>query len=157
MIETTTREIRGRTWTCTQWSGSKNLQYFHELSALFAPSVAAAVPSGELSAKVNIAEAVNRLFQGLGTSQHLMALVLKLLASVQIDGRPITKEEFDLAFAGPRIQDLVPGLMFVLEANFGDFSGLLHDIMSRYVAQREKKDQSSTSLQDSVPSSEQSS
>lgn len=139
MIKTEKRVINGREWQCTQWSGTKNLTMFHAVATLLAPAIAHGVVPGNnlLNANVNIAGAVDTLIAGLGTSQKTAALIHDLMSNVHIDGRHITPAEFDIAFTGPALFDLLPGLLFVVETNFGDFSKLVGGIMSRFADQNE--------------------
>lgn len=139
MIKTEKRTINGREWQCTQWSGTKNLTMFHRVATLLAPAIAHGVVPGAnlLGANVNIAGAVDVLIAGLGTSVSTTTLVQELLSNVHIDGRHITPAEFDVAFTGPALFDLLPGILFVVETNFGDFSKLVGGIMSRFADQNE--------------------
>lgn len=142
MIKTSERVINGRKWQCTQWSGSKNLAMFHKVTSLLLPMIAHGVTPGKnmlsLSADVNIAGAVDTLLANLGTSQALDAFVKELLANVHIDGRHLAPAEFDVAFVGPQLFDLAPGILFVIETNFGDFSKLAAIIMSKFADQQKK-------------------
>ena len=132
MIETKTKEINGREWSCTQWAGSKNLRMFHRLTTILMPALSSGAPIPKISAAVNIPAAVDALVRGLGSSKEFEALILELLDGVHIDRRHVTRDLFDEAFVGPRLFDLAPGLRFVIETNFGDFSQLVASIMSRF-------------------------
>lgn len=138
MIETKKTTINGREWQCTQWSGSKNLLMFHRVVSIVAPTFAHGVRPGVnlLTSSVDIAGAIDTLLTSLGTSNQVDTLVKDLVANVHIDGRHITGIEFDTAFAGPRLFDLGPGIKFVIETNFGDFSKLAASIMSQFADQQ---------------------
>lgn len=140
MIKTEKKTINGREWQCTQWSGSKNLAMFHKISSLVLPTFAHGIVPGQniLSANVDLAGAVDTLLKNLGDSPAFTKLVQEILNNVHIDDRPLTKEEFDVAFVGPRLFDLAPGIMFVIETNFGDFSKLVAFIMRQFADQQKK-------------------
>ena len=138
MIKTEKRTINGREWQCTQWSGTKNFAMLFELGRVVAPTFAHGVKPGQslLATEVNLGGAVDALMKELGNSAAVQGLILNLLSGVHIDGRHITKDEFDIAFVGPKLFDLVPGLRFVLETNFGDFTTLLGGITNLSAAQQ---------------------
>lgn len=150
MIQTEKRTINGREWQCTQWAGTKNFTMLFELARVVAPTFAHGVKPGQniLSAEVNLGGAVDALLEGLGSSATVQGLILNLLSGVHIDGRHITKEEFDIAFVGPKLFDLVPGLRFVLETNFGDFTTLLVGITNLSAAQQPKAVEEQASPED---------
>lgn len=155
MIQTEKRTINGREWQCTQWAGTKNFAMLFELARVATPTFAHGVKPGSniLSAEVNLGGAVDALMGQLGSSEHVQGLILRLLDGVHIDGRNVTKAEFDVAFVGPKLFDLVPGLKFVLETNFGDFSSLLAGIMNLSVVQQLKEPSVEESKEDSSQSS----
>lgn len=141
MIETKKTDINGREWQCTQWAGTKNFTMLFDLTTIVAPTLAHGIRPGEgiWSSQINLGAAVDALIGQLGTSDKAQALIYRLLDGVHIDGRHLTKSEFDVAFVGPRLFDLVPGLIFVLETNFGDFSSLLSAITSLSGAREKQK------------------
>lgn len=151
MIKTETKTINGREWQCTQWSGSKNLAMFHRITTLILPTFAHGIAPGKsvLSANVNLAGAVDTLIAGIGTSKDFDALVKDLLANVHIDGRHITSAEFDVAFVGSKIFDLAPGIMFVIETNFGDFSKLVAAITRQFADQQSMAQEEESKSKDS--------
>ena len=138
MIKTESKTINGREWKCTQWSGTKNLAMFHRITSLALPTFAHGVAPGKsiLSSNVNLAGAVDTLLAGLGSSSEVTALVKDLLGNVHIDDRHIDSAEFDVAFVGPRLFDLGPGILFVIETNFGDFSKLVAAITRQFADQQ---------------------
>lgn len=132
MIETKKTIINGREWQCTQWAGTKNFSMLFDLTTIVAPTLAHGVRPGDgvWSSQINLGSAVDALLSQIGSTDKAQALIIRLLDGVHVDGRHMTKSEFDLAFVGPQLFDLVPGLQFVLETNFGDFSSLLGAITS---------------------------
>ena len=145
MIKTEKRTINGREWQCTQWAGTRNFAMLFELAKILTPTFAHGVkPGGNLlSADVDLGKAADALLSQLGTSDQVQGLIYRMLDGVHVDGRHMTKSEFDVAFVGPRLFDLVPGLQFVLETNFGDFSEMLSGIMSLSAAVQHQEPQKS--------------
>lgn len=134
MIETKTKEIGGTVFQCTQWSGSKNFSRLYELASVIAPTMAHGIRPGVsiFNAEVNVAGAMDTLVMSLGDSDKAFGLILRLLDGVHVDNRPINKTEFDLLFVGPALFDLPKLLLFVVETNFGDFSGLVRVITTQF-------------------------
>lgn len=140
MIETKRETINGREWQCTQFSGTKNLDLFHSLSTVLAPAMARAVNEGRgdslLDSDIDVVEVVDALIKGIGTRDSFRDLVFRLTANTHVDGTPMSVSTFDNAFAGPRILDLAPVIMFCIRTNFGDFSKLAGSIIDQYAPRR---------------------
>jgi hypothetical protein len=133
LIQTKTESINGRVWSVTQWSGTKNFDVLFNLATVVGPTLAHGVVPGQalLSANVNLGGAVDALVKSLGTSQQAQGLLMKLLSNVRIDDKPVDNvSAFDALFSGPAFFDIVPGLKFVVEVNFGDFFAMVAGIMS---------------------------
>lgn len=141
MIQTKTTTINGREWSVTQWSGTKNLDVIHALSGILGPTLSKGIPGGAnlLNGEFDLGKAIDGLLAGIGTKENFKALMFQLLSNTQVGGMKVgTPEAFDAAFSGPEVFDLVPGLKFVLEVNFGDFMRAVGGIIDRFAATKEE-------------------
>lgn len=139
MIKTKERTINKRLWQVTQWSGSKNLDVIFRLTTAIGPALAHGVkgkPSKNMmEAEINAGAAADALFRGLGSSEDFKSLVMLLMSGVHVERRTMSDQDnFDEAFAGEGFADLLPGLAFVIETNFGGFQGAAKTITSLFAA-----------------------
>lgn len=140
MIETKSKTINGRNWTVTQFTGTKSLKAFHIVFNTLGPavgqlagSVAAlrqAMKTG-VAAKADTGSAITLLLDRMGDTPTLEANLLWLLSSAAVDGTPVNRAVFDDVFTGPGILALPEVLKFVVETNYGDFTGPLKSFIAR--------------------------
>lgn len=135
MLKTETRIIGGDEWTVTQFAGQRNLDVLLDLMAIAGPALSAAAASGKgqggslLDADINLGAVADALMSKLH-KDNLKPLIMRMLASTFRAGRQVDDREFDIAFAGTNIWSLPKVLMFVIELNYGNFSGLVGTISS---------------------------
>lgn len=125
MLNTETTIINGREWSVTQFPGTKALDAVHMLAGAIGSGLKGVVLSGgkvSLDSEVNIADIISGILSNLGSPKETESKLLRLLRHTRIDGEPILKaSDFDSLFAGPAFFDIVPGIKFVLQVNFGGF------------------------------------
>lgn len=137
MIQTKEKEINGRKWSVTEFAGTTNLLVLNKLGTLLAATAAHGIAAGSggvrLDANVDFGKAIDALLMRLGTSEEFVDLIKLLVSMSRVEGEALhDKAAFDRAFAGSRVLDLLPGLRFIIEANYGDFSQAAAGIMSLF-------------------------
>ena len=138
MLETKRKNIEGLDVAVTQFAGRRNFSLLLNIAKVVGPTMAAAgsnVKSTEdlMNADLDIDRIGQVLFNSMDT-RVVTGLVDDLLSSTFVNDRPLS-DQFDEVFAGPDLWKLPKIIAFVIEVNFGNFSGLVASV-SGVAAQR---------------------
>ncbi|MEM0173060.1 MAG: hypothetical protein QXI16_00975 [Sulfolobaceae archaeon] len=132
MIETKEIEISGFKYTVTQMPARRALKVQAKLLKLIGPSFGQLyVSSGSDSPDEHFPKIISLLVDKIDENTFDTFILELIEHYVRIDGQEITKNNFDVIFAG-RLNDLFLLLKFILEVNFYDFfsdAGILKDLL----------------------------
>lgn len=141
MIETKRKTIAGREWSVVTFTGTKSIKVWHMIGTALGPALGQFI-STAVNAKistnagglpqVDFAKGVQLFLNSNASSAQLEADILQLLSNTSVDGTPLTKVIFDDTFAGPAIFNLKDVLLFVFEANYGDFTAALRSFIGQF-------------------------
>ena len=128
MLEQKSKEINGRTWTVTQFTGTKTLKVMYALTKSLGPALAALTgalggkkPASVLDLDVDLTEVVKQFLVGNSSAGDVERLIMMLLQNTSVNNQTVNQGLFDEVFAGPRFFDLAAVLAFVIQVNYGDF------------------------------------
>lgn len=126
-LRTEETEIDGRRVSVTVFPGRESIRVWSRIMQLIGPAIGKAVGSlkggsGLLDAEITpdalgdaVSELVNRLDE-----VEIEGLILRILKDTRIDGKEVSREVFDIEFAGSIVTALKI-VRFVLETNYSDF------------------------------------
>ncbi len=144
MIKTETATIGGREWQVTTFTGTKSIRVFHAIvAAVGTPlaemlnSLARAKASGKdiTESDLDLSKVVGMILDANRQPTDVERLLLTLLQNAVVDQKLMSAAVFDDVFSGADIVHLVPAIRFVLEANYGDFFGMV----ATYIAELEAR------------------
>lgn len=124
-LKTEEKTIDGMPVKVTQFAGRKNLDLLVDLAQIIGPAVGA-YKGGDIM-DMDVGAVVNAIMGNLNKDK-VNDLVFRMLSSTFIDDRQINQDEFDRVFAGPDLLKLPKVLWFVIEVNFGNFTGLVGSV-----------------------------
>lgn len=125
MVETKDKKIDGKEITVTQFPAFEGLRIKTRLIKIVGPALGSLIGEGTgrgdlMSRDVNLDKAIEALVQTLD-EEETPILIERLLKSTRIGGREITRDVFNMEFAG-NYALLYKILAFVIETNhFFDF------------------------------------
>jgi hypothetical protein len=128
-IQTRNKEIMGKTIMVTQFPGTLSLTYKVRILNMLGGGIGGIISQIDPKAadsvgkdKLDIlAAAIGQIFEKINPDDFTK-FVLDLLQCTRINGQEITKEVFDLEFAGDLLL-MYKILLFTLEVNYGNFFG----------------------------------
>lgn len=140
MLETRKKTIGGREWSVTQFTGTKTLTVLHRVFSSIGTSAAEIISSATnakmakkqlIDVNLDLSKAVQLFLSSNNSPEELERLLFTLLQNTTVDNMQMSRVVFDDVFAGPAFINIGPVIVFVLEANYGDFMVLLKS----YIAQ----------------------
>lgn len=139
MIKTEKTTINERSWSVTQWPATLALDITFSFSKIFGPGLSA-IKDPDLEAEIDFGTMAVKILDGIGSSADAQRLIIKLLRHTQIDNQEVNDRSFDFLFSGSNLLDLIPGIKFVLETNFGDFmNSAVGNTIKDFIAERKTK------------------